>query len=185
MTSSSAAACGRRWSFWPKRFRSPNLPKASLRVFSLPIRTVSGPKTDLSFHHVFLSPSRRADTIDQDLKQVGATVSGAPAPAACCGAWRSVPARCGVQCRFAARRSQHIRRRFCPAGFFRRTGAMAGTCRLDVRTALRFRHGSQPWQRAAAGCGQGSGRPGMGQCTAERSRAEAVPLAAGSIRNHG
>jgi PPIC-type PPIASE domain len=31
----------------------------------------------LSFHHVFLSPSRRAGTIDQDLKQVGAAVSGA------------------------------------------------------------------------------------------------------------
>jgi hypothetical protein len=37
----------------------------------------------LSFHHVFLSPSRRAGTIDQDLKQVGAAVSGAlPATAA-------------------------------------------------------------------------------------------------------
>src|SRR5439155_17208205 len=35
----------------------------------------------LSFHHVFLSPSRRADTIEQDLKQVGAIVSGAAAPA--------------------------------------------------------------------------------------------------------
>ena len=35
----------------------------------------------LSFHHVFLSPSRRADTIDQDLKQVGATVFGIPTPA--------------------------------------------------------------------------------------------------------
>jgi hypothetical protein len=36
----------------------------------------------LSFHHVYLSPSRRVDTIEQDLKQVGAAVSGAATPAA-------------------------------------------------------------------------------------------------------
>ena len=35
----------------------------------------------LSFHHVFLSPSRRAGTIDQDLKQVGAAVSSGASPA--------------------------------------------------------------------------------------------------------
>lgn len=34
----------------------------------------------LSFNHVFLSPTRRADTIDRDLKQVGAAVSGAATP---------------------------------------------------------------------------------------------------------
>ena len=49
MMSSSAAACGKKWSFWPKIFRSPNLPKASLRPFSLPIRIVSGRKTDFRF----------------------------------------------------------------------------------------------------------------------------------------
>ena len=36
----------------------------------------------LSFHHVFLSPARRAGTIDQDLKQVEAAVSNSAAPAA-------------------------------------------------------------------------------------------------------
>ena len=34
----------------------------------------------LTFHHVFLSPARRADTIDQDLKQVGTAISGAATP---------------------------------------------------------------------------------------------------------
>jgi hypothetical protein len=34
----------------------------------------------LSFQHVFLSPARRAGTIDQDLKQVGAAISGAATP---------------------------------------------------------------------------------------------------------
>jgi hypothetical protein len=34
----------------------------------------------LSFHHVFLSPSRHTDTIDQDLKQLGTAVTGPTTP---------------------------------------------------------------------------------------------------------
>ena len=56
----------------------------------------------LTFHHVFLSPARRADTIDQDLKQVETAISSTAAPADAADLGDPFLLGGEFQCRFAS-----------------------------------------------------------------------------------
>ena len=183
-TSSSAAACGRRWSFWPRRFRSRTYRRASLGPFSRANPDRFRTEDRLSFHQVFLSPSRRADTIDGT--EAGRDRSFRHAPrrrARRSSAIRSCSARS-----FDAVSQRDVASTFGD-GFARRvfrvrTRAMAGTGRFDLRTAFRLYHRTQQREPAAAGCGPGGGRPRVGECAPDRGGTEALPLAAGPLRDH-
>ena len=99
---------------------------SSLQPTSRPIRSVRN-QDRLTFRQLFLSSSRRAGTIERDVKQVAAALSdaGAEVDATEFGD----PFLLGEEFSLdvAARRRPHLRRQLCEAGFCRRTGTMAGS----------------------------------------------------------
>ena len=174
----SAAACGRRWNFLPKRCPSRTHRRGACRlscVHQERFRT----EDSLTFRQVFLSASRRAGTIDVDAEQLAAALSAAGAEADTAELWRSrsssarnsAPSRCMTW----PRRSEMV----SPSGPLRRSRGLARTDRIALWAAFRLYRRTD--QGRACRRSTRSGRRSLRKWASARrieAEAEALPVAA-------